>query len=694
MPATRSWARRKSSLGLVAAPPAKPGIYGVQNPEPNRLTFCPNVTPTTFKNEADAEEMYDDSADDSSATLFPPSSTPAPPPRRRRAPPGKRRSLGYIPRPPNAFMLFRADFVKQKHVPNSIETNHSSLSKIIGSCWRSLPVEEKAIWEKRARLEKAEHKRKYPEYRFRPVHNKNKNKTDAPSAPKKVKVDSLPPSLASIEAMRTEREGFIAQCLLDGFKGDALKSTVSQWDDAHGWVEGAEGMAALETRALTPNIVPSDSHFAHSAVASVARYPPRRPSSVPLPNDFLPFQGGIQQPQQYFPQYPDAFSHVPDTSHGLSMDLAGYTGNHVAQSSYNMLPSLNPLRPPSPSPNNFNVASISRQQRMVLGGRRASSAQAFVNYGRPEDSWVPHTNWSDMQGQWVGANWQTGYGGETTGTSPSSSASSLPLQTEVDELPEADTSLFQPGFAFGASSFSAPLSQPSPFDGQQQCNPFEGYTVDQSHDYQAAQQFYQEQQVPFHTPHNISLTPIDTHSYSPLDTSPLSSSSVQSNSPAYTGSPAPSEREEQAIHIHAPQPMHPTTIEDPGMTYHDEEAPISTTEDVVQSGDFLMPQDPPIDSAAAFNDLWKGLSSSGSFAAAMGFSLDPSTMPQTDDFSYQQPSPVLETAGDFHNTNHTEAGAFSGHVGDEAFQQLLQAQLQHDELAIPQSSCCPDTLPS
>ena len=53
-------------------------------------------------------------------------------PTRRRLPPGKRLSQGYIPRPPNAFMLFRANFVRQKHVPGTIETNHGSLSKIIG----------------------------------------------------------------------------------------------------------------------------------------------------------------------------------------------------------------------------------------------------------------------------------------------------------------------------------------------------------------------------------------------------------------------------------------------------------------------------------------------------------------------------------------------------------------------------------
>ena len=47
---------------------------------------------------------------------------PLPPicPHCKRCPPDKRRSMGYIPRPPNAFMLFRADFVRQEHVPGSI----------------------------------------------------------------------------------------------------------------------------------------------------------------------------------------------------------------------------------------------------------------------------------------------------------------------------------------------------------------------------------------------------------------------------------------------------------------------------------------------------------------------------------------------------------------------------------------------
>ncbi|KAH9483401.1 hypothetical protein JR316_0002867 [Psilocybe cubensis] len=142
--------RRRSSHALLGFTPAKPGIYGfTPTARPVPVTFAPNVTPISYTS-ADPDDDADPSSPLSSyalaaalgnpsasglltSKLFPPSATPAPPPTRKRCPPGKRRSQGYIPRPPNAFMLFRADFVRQKHVPGSIETNHGSLSKIIGA---------------------------------------------------------------------------------------------------------------------------------------------------------------------------------------------------------------------------------------------------------------------------------------------------------------------------------------------------------------------------------------------------------------------------------------------------------------------------------------------------------------------------------------------------------------------------------
>ena len=149
MPAARSLMRRRRSslatgelfysvpsarVGTQQSPgltQVKPGNYGINpTPSPRALTFAPNVTPGTYV-EADDDMVGDASPPSPSTALFPPTA-PQNAPTRRRLPPGKRLSQGYIPRPPNAFMLFRANFVRQKHVPGSIETNHGSLSKIIG----------------------------------------------------------------------------------------------------------------------------------------------------------------------------------------------------------------------------------------------------------------------------------------------------------------------------------------------------------------------------------------------------------------------------------------------------------------------------------------------------------------------------------------------------------------------------------
>ncbi|KAF8517021.1 high mobility group box domain-containing protein, partial [Hysterangium stoloniferum] len=74
-----------------------------------------------------------------------------------------------IPRPPNAFILFRSEFIKSQHVPGDVEANHGNLSKIIGLCWRNLPFAERDVWECKARIAMAEHKAKYPNYRFKPL---------------------------------------------------------------------------------------------------------------------------------------------------------------------------------------------------------------------------------------------------------------------------------------------------------------------------------------------------------------------------------------------------------------------------------------------------------------------------------------------------------------------------------------------
>ena len=190
-------------------------------------------------------------------------------------------------------MLFRADFVRQKHVPGSIETNHGSLSKIIGNCWRALPLEEKRIWEIKAKQEKEAHSKRYPGYRFRPVHNKNKDK-------KKAKASPTPE-----DEQRCEE---VAQLLLEGMKGDDLAAAIRKLD---------------EKKMVPPVPQPQHQPF----------YPPRRPSSVPLPDSRF---------------------------HPIALPSVSF----FAQSSRSASP----------------VHNISRSARMIIGQRRPSSA--LPHFGR------------------------------------------------------------------------------------------------------------------------------------------------------------------------------------------------------------------------------------------------------------------------------------------------------------------------
>ncbi|KAL1729385.1 hypothetical protein EV714DRAFT_273638 [Schizophyllum commune] len=78
-----------------------------------------------------------------------------------------------IPRPANAFILFRADFTKNHTLPDGIERSNGALSKIASSEWKNLSPDGRGFWYRRADEAKIAHQAKYPEYRFRPVSRKS-----------------------------------------------------------------------------------------------------------------------------------------------------------------------------------------------------------------------------------------------------------------------------------------------------------------------------------------------------------------------------------------------------------------------------------------------------------------------------------------------------------------------------------------
>jgi HMG (high mobility group) box len=75
----------------------------------------------------------------------------------------------HVPRPRNAFMIFRSSFWAEAKINRTVEHDHRHISRIIGHCWNKMPEDEKEVWRQKAFDEKAAHERKYPGYRFCPT---------------------------------------------------------------------------------------------------------------------------------------------------------------------------------------------------------------------------------------------------------------------------------------------------------------------------------------------------------------------------------------------------------------------------------------------------------------------------------------------------------------------------------------------
>ncbi|KIM37254.1 hypothetical protein M413DRAFT_276090 [Hebeloma cylindrosporum] len=181
------------------------------------VSFTPNMSPIAF---SDSPPPLVDAPfpPPSEFIMFPPPEETAAP---RRQPHSKKKPENHIPRPPNAFILFRSSFIKSQHVSTEVETNHSTLSKIIGITWQSLPEEERQVWHTKAKEALDEHKRKFPKYAFRPVQTKAKG---APSEKRKVR---------EVEPKDMKRCTKIAQLLVQGKKGDELNAAIQEFDKHH-----------------------------------------------------------------------------------------------------------------------------------------------------------------------------------------------------------------------------------------------------------------------------------------------------------------------------------------------------------------------------------------------------------------------------------------------------------------------------
>ncbi|KXN83169.1 Sex-determining region Y protein [Leucoagaricus sp. SymC.cos] len=127
----------------------------------------------------------------------------------------RRQHPGHIPRPRNAFILFRCDFVQQR-VPEDVVNNHRDLSRIAGYMWRKMSVEQKQPWFEKAELEKRYHAEMFPLYRYAPIH---------PERPKRVYHKKKP--LVPEEILLRDPHSFQVQPRLSSSPQHSFPSTSS-----------------------------------------------------------------------------------------------------------------------------------------------------------------------------------------------------------------------------------------------------------------------------------------------------------------------------------------------------------------------------------------------------------------------------------------------------------------------------------
>ena len=82
---------------------------------------------------------------------------------------------GGVPRPPNAFMLFRSDFWKfnKGTIP---ERDHRQISRIAAHCWNALAGPRRVPYQDQAKKLKEEHAQMYPQHKYNPSKDKSRKK--------------------------------------------------------------------------------------------------------------------------------------------------------------------------------------------------------------------------------------------------------------------------------------------------------------------------------------------------------------------------------------------------------------------------------------------------------------------------------------------------------------------------------------
>jgi hypothetical protein len=212
----------------------------------------------------------------SRAPLFPASSQPF----QKRPSHHKKRPASHIPRPPNAFILFRANFIRDRHLHTTTSgplsnVSPTALSTIVGITWKNLPDEERQIWQEKARLAREEHKRQYPSYRYQPIPTAEERAINRESK-RRVKEENIPKP-------DVDRCAEISRLLVEGHRGKDLEERLAEFDKVRAAAPPKPAAPHQPTRSSSlPTPPPRRVSQKRTRSLSVPDSPPRPVRSYPI----------------------------------------------------------------------------------------------------------------------------------------------------------------------------------------------------------------------------------------------------------------------------------------------------------------------------------------------------------------------------------------------------------------------------
>ncbi|EGN96307.1 hypothetical protein SERLA73DRAFT_141654 [Serpula lacrymans var. lacrymans S7.3] len=331
----------------------------------------------------------------------------------RRAQRNRTRDPAWVPRPRNAFIIFRCEYsrdhqqsnqdVKQDEDSESRSPTAKTLSKRAAEAWKLLTASQKTRYKELADQEREEHARRHPNYRFRPMRRQNLSKS---------RQRCYGPQSNESSVERTEdRCSQVATLVMQGQTGPQLEESMRQWGCSE-----SESSECPQTR--------SSSQQANEP-ATESEVVQRRPSSVPIRDSF---------PNQYitptfsrdaFRRAKSAEGRVVDSSFQDSLD-------HLSQAAYDQSISDASLTYPYPATTPADLEDTPCVYDVF----------PFVNYNT--DIGVPHypnsTYLSPLEAVNYAATPALSHSSSQCSTI-SSSAGLSPAKQEVDEAGNSSSAL-------------------------------------------------------------------------------------------------------------------------------------------------------------------------------------------------------------------------------------------------------------